>query len=1555
MDYSGKIDGKNIEDIFALTPVQEGMLFHYLKEPASQYYFEQLSLMISSKIDMFYFQQAWKRVIRSHGMMRTVFRWESVDKPVQIVLKKARFIPEYYDFSSGSDVERPAWLEELKKRDRQRGFDLRQVPFRVSLCKMSDRKYILIISHHHILYDGWSSGIVLKAFLSGYDAMAHGGNPGKEAVSGYRFKEFVQWLQRRDVEEEENYWKEYFREFDKSIAFPSPRKETGTAGPDLPENFSVTLDNELTERLTRLVEILKITMAGLFYCAWGILLQKYSYSRDVVFGTTVAGRPEALGGIESAVGLFINTVPLRVRSCDGETVSHMLDGLKYSLKIRKDHENVSLPMLKGWLRESGRFNESLFDSIVVFDNYPLDNALTGRGSSALPVDSYSMFETTHYGLTVGITAIEKITVDFSYQVLLLTDVGIQRLSAHLVSLLKGMVEYPQRSPAELDILSKEERCRLLHEFNDTGAEYPLHKSLTLLIDEQVGRTPDQVALMGMENIGGDEVSITYDRMKEETDCWVTRLHEMGIGPGTIVAVNLRRTVEMAVALTAILKAGGAYLPIEPDFPVERVRYILKDSQAEFLLTTTELGIYRYSCSGVVPIFIEAISRRSLNSRISPKSFPAPETGLVYVLYTSGSSGRPKGVAVEQGGEVNLLVWFARRYHVQKGMHVLLMSSYSFDPSVEDIFGSLVSGAAVYIGEKDLACDKEVFRSYVSRHCIQLINFVPAFLRELLAGEEKLPSLQTVISGGERLDETVKDAILDQGYRLYNHYGPTEATVDALTAECGTGKVTIGYPVDNACCFVLDRDERLTPEGIGGELCIGGAGVARGYLNRPELTAEKFSGYRLSPDSIDIGGITDSRSHPSQNGRLYRSGDLCRRLADGRFEYLGRLDRQVKIRGHRVELAEIEAEMSMIGSVKEAVVIDRQTRSGETYLCAYFVIKGNEEGRADSTGIRRFLNSRLPAYMVPSYFVRLDNLPFTPGGKPDRQALPEPEITDIHAFTAPADELEKVLAVIWARVLFEDGVEPTLADKQRMIGSRDNFFELGGHSLKATMLVSRIHKELGIKIPLAEIFRNPTLHGQAGYVKSANPESYIPLQPVEKREYYPLSTVQIGLYTEQYRGISFTGYNSRATVKLEGQLDISRLKRAFRLLMKRHEILRTSIRVINDQPVQRVHEEVDFDLEFPTGDREVTIDDLDHLVRVFIRPFQLDQAPLFRVGLIKLGEADHILVSDMHHIISDAPSTAIFEREFMQLYRTGGEDLLPALKIQYKDFSLWQSRTRLAANVERQRRFWLKEYKGEIPLLNLPVDKRRSGRPTFAADIVQFELPEAERDGLRELAGKENGSLFMVLMALFNVMLARWCDQEDIVVGSPVVNRHHEDLEGIIGYFVNMLALRNYPGSNKEFRLFLREVAARTLQAYENREFQYDELVTALSTARNSVRNSLFDVVLAFQNQEIPPRFLKEMTELKVTPYRHRAVESPFDLGLFAAESGRRLEMLFFYKTGLFRRETIEGLVINFKEVVAAVMADENVKIKNIDISNLRMTASAHEFQAEHGDFGFREF
>ncbi|WP_307891648.1 non-ribosomal peptide synthetase [Bacillus swezeyi] len=1491
-----------IQDIYLLSFMQEGMLFHSLLDQESRAYFEQASFTINGPLDTERFQKSLDAIIERYDIFRTTFVHKNVAKPRQVVLKRRPIRLQFVDISHLDVAAKEAFVDQFKQDDKKKGFDLQTDPLmRVSILKREHEQYDCIWSHHHILMDGWCFGIVMKEFLTIYKSLGKGQLPDLEPVQP--FSKYIQWLMRQDRKEAKNFWKTRLVNVKQTTSLP----KTSTSSRRGLEQIEFTISKEQTEGLQKLALNAGATLNTVFQALWGIVLQKVNRCDDAVFGSVISGRPSDLDDVEKMVGLFINTIPVRVKSGTysfSELVSHLQQ------ETLKAEAYSYYPLYD--IQAQSTLKQELFDHIIVFENIPTQREIEGlnqAGAFDFTVEDFAMEEVTNYGCSIKIIPGSSLYIRINFDIGQYDPAMMKKIELYLRHIIDSVIADPNRQIAQISLLGEETVREMLYEFNQTEPAIPLASTLNGLFTRRAALSPHMPAVRFSGGI------LTYRELDQYTNQLALRLKKKGVTKESVIGVLAERSPEMVIAVLAVLKAGGAYVPLDPSYPEERLHYMLSDSGAKLLITGPGLSVSSFSGETL------EVNLSSLQTEPAETESVCAHTdggSLAYVIYTSGSTGTPKGVAVEHRQAVAFLSGMQRQFPLSEDDVIVLKSSFSFDASIWQLFWWMIPGASVYLlppgWEKDPALMTEAF----ANEGVTTAHFIPAMANSFLDQvemdtEEKRTSLaktlKRVFAGGEALapQTAARFARTLPETAVIHGYGPTEATVDAAfylyddQKDRERMRLPIGKPVPGARLYILDSEKAVQPAGVAGELYIAGAGVARCYLNRPELTKERF---------------LDDPFYPGE--RMYQTGDLARWLPDGTVEWLGRTDGQVKIRGYRIEPGEVEAVLRQIDGVREAAVAVR-TEGEETALYAYI------EGQDQQT-VRAELAKRLPAYMMPSSFIEMKEWPVTPSGKLDRKALPAPDgAVERGAYTAPRNITEMKLAQLWEEVL-----------KNGPVGTHDHFFERGGHSLKATALVSRIAKVFGVQVPLKEIFAKPTLKELAAVIQELDESPYAGIEPTEKRDTYPVSSAQKRMYVLQQLEDGGVGYNMPAALELTGPLDRVRLDTVFRELIKRHESLRTSFETGTDgEPVQRIHDDAPFQLMEIAAAED------------FVRPFQLQEAPLFRAALVKESDDRHLLLVDMHHIISDGVSVNTLIREFGELY---ANRTLAPLRIQYKDYAVWQQTFKQGERYQSEEAYWLKQLSGELPVLELPADNARPAVRSFAGDQVSFSLDADTSADLYKIARDNGCTLYMVLLAAYSTLLARLSGQEDIIIGSPIAGRPHKDLEPVIGMFVNTLAMRTHPTENKRFSDLLREVRQTALEAFEHQDYPFEELVDKLGVVRDMSRNPLFDVMFVLQNMERESMTLHDLHLAAAAHNVHKV--SKFDMTLYAAEEDQgtiRFDVEF--NTDIYQKQTIKKWISYYIHILNHVIGHQNIHLGDIHVLDEHETNSLiHKFNQTKQDY-----
>ncbi|MCY0089450.1 MULTISPECIES: non-ribosomal peptide synthetase [Bacillus amyloliquefaciens group] len=1470
-----------IQDIYPLSFMQEGMLFHSLLDHDSRAYFEQAVFTINGQLDRERFQKSLDAVFERYDIFRTTFIHKNVAKPRQVVLKNRPSRVQFHDISHLDEKAQDKYADRFRKEDKDKGFDLQSDPLmRVSILKNAPERYVCIWSHHHIVMDGWCFGIVMKEFLMIYQSLGDGRLPSLEPVQPYG--KYIKWLMKQDRNEAEIFWKTRLADLEQSASLP---KKSAEPNGEL-EQAVFTISEEQTNELKNIAVRAGATLNTVFQALWGMLLQRVSRCDDAVFGSVVSGRPSDLAGVEKMVGLFINTIPVRVKSGSFsflELVRHLqqetLQAEAYSYYPLYD------------IQAQSPLKQALFDHIIVFENVPAQREIENvsqAGSFDFAVEDFTMEEVTNYGCSIKVIPGSSLYIRLNFDTGIYDRVFMKNIETFLRHMMKSVISDPEMSASEIALLDACEARNMLDAFNRTEAVEPPAPTLHGLFARRAALSPHRPALRFP---GG---MLTYAELDQYTDRLAVWLRQKGVRKESMVGVLAERSPEMVVSVLAVLKAGGAYVPLDPEYPEDRLRYMLDDCGACLLLSQPGLSLSGFS-GETLEVSLSSLTSETETGAVSEE---ADADSLAYIIYTSGSTGTPKGVAVEHRQAAAFLSGMQGQFPLTEEDIIVLKSSFSFDASIWQLFWWTMSGASVYLlpagWEKDPVRMIEAFSS----EKVTTAHFIPAMVNSFLDALETEPAetrtrlgrtLTRVFAGGEALSPLTAARFADllPETMLIHGYGPTEATVDAAFYVCdrkrdsGRTRLPIGKPVPGARLYVLDSGGTIQPAGVAGELYIAGTGVARGYLNRPELTEERF---------------LDDPFYPGE--RMYQTGDTARWTEDGLVEWLGRSDGQVKVRGYRIEPGEIEAAIRRIDGIREAAVTARNEH-GDTALYAYI------EGR-ESDDVRAELATRLPAYMMPAQFIEMSEWPVTPSGKLDRRALPAPGgAADRQAYTAPRNVTEMKLCALWEEVL-----------KNGPVGIRDHFFERGGHSLKATALVSRIAKEFGVQVPLQDIFARPTVEELASVIQDLEESPYESIQPAQKQDTYPVSSAQKRMYVLQQLEDGGVGYNMPAVLELTGPLDRGRLEETFRQLVERHESLRTSFETGPDgEPVQRIHDSVPFQL-----DEAESAD-------AFVRPFCLEEAPLFRAALVKESDERHLLLTDMHHIISDGVSVNTLIKEFGELY--AGRSLAP-MRLQYKDYAVWQRSFQEKEGYQKQEAYWLKRLEGELPVLELPADKPRPAVRSFAGGSVSCTLDTETASGLHRIARDHGSTLYMVLLAAYNTLLARLSGQEDIIVGSPIAGRPHKDLEPILGMFVNTLAIRTEPKGDKRFTDYLAEVRQAALEAYEHQDYPFEELVERLGVQRDMSRNPLFDVMFVLQNMERESLGLNKLHLAQAADTSHKTAK--FDATLYASEgSDGSISFDFEFNTDIYQKQTIEKWLSYFTRILTKVIENQAIPLGDIHV------------------------
>ena len=1487
-----------------LSFAQQRLWFLAQMEGASEAYYIPSGLHLKGDLNRTALRRALDRILVRHEVLRTTFAFLD-GEPVQQIgaVEESSFRLIEHDLCGHNEVE--AELAALGELEAGASFDLEAGPLiRGRLIRLAEDEHVLLVTMHHIVSDGWSMGVLVSELNALYGAFL-GGEADPLPELEIQYADYAvwqrQWIEGEILQQQAAYWKTTLAGAPALLELPMDHSRP--VQQDFAGGFvELVLDEQLTAGLKGLSRRHGTTLYMTLLAGWAILLARLSGQQDVVIGSPVANRGRA--EIENLIGFFVNTLALRLDLSGSPSVSELLQQTKAQSLAAQRHQDIPFEQVV----ELAQPVRSLAHSPLFQVMFAWQNA--AENSLELPGLELQLFEPSPhkmamFDLTLSLQAAgDTIGGVIEYASALFEAATVHRYIGYFLALLKAMVADDTQTIDRLPMLGEGEREQVLYEWNETKAEFPSGKCVHELFEEQVRRSPEATA------VAFEEEELSYRELNARANRLAHYLRELGVKPDERVAICVERGFEMIVGLLAILKAGGAYVPLDPAYPEERLRYMLADSDPVVLLTQRHLEDRFSGIGDGVPVLdLNATAAWQSFSESNPDADAIGLTSshLAYVIYTSGSTGQPKGVMVEHRGLCNLSLAQSREFMVEPSSRILQFASFSFDACVSEVFVVLCSGASLHIPAQEGVIVGEMLSETVERHGITHVTLPPVVLAGVTE-QANFDSVCTLIVAGDILDSGLAKRWV-QGRYLINAYGPTEVTVCATMHRCAgeeSGNPPIGRPMANMRVYILDSNREPVPVGVMGELYIGGAGVARGYLNRPELTAERFV-----PDPF----ATESGT------RMYKTGDLAHWLPDSNIDFVGRNDNQVKIRGFRIELGEIEARLAEHPEVREAVVLAREDTAGEKRLVAYYTASGIGEAEAASVGaerLRAHLSAVVPDYMVPAAYVRMESLPLTPNGKLDRKALPAPEqeAYAVRGYEEPVGEMETKLAEVWAEIL-----------QMEKVGRRDNFFELGGHSLLAVRAVSRLQQVLSVEVAIRDLFLHPELADLARHLQGAAHAELSRIIPVQRSGRLPLSFAQQRLwFLAQMEGAS-EAYYIPSGLHLKGDLNRTALRRALDRILVRHEVLRTTFAFLDGEPVQQIGavEESSFRLieHDLRGHNEVEAE-LAALSELEAgASFDMEAGPLIRGRLIRLAEDEHVLLVTMHHIVSDGWSMGVLVSELNALYGAflGGEaDPLPELEIQYADYAVWQRQWIEGEILQQQAAYWKTTLAGAPALLELPMDRVRPVQQSYAGAALPVVLEEKLTSGLRGLSRRNGTTLYMTLLAGWAILLARLSGQQDVVIGSPVANRGRAEIENLIGFFVNTLALRLDLSGSPSVSELLQQTKAQSLAAQRHQDIPFEQVVELAQPVRSLAHSPLFQVMFAWQNAAENSLELPGLELQLFEPSPHKM--AMFDLTLSLQAAGDTIGGVIEYASALFEAATVHRYIGYFLALLKAMVADD---------------------------------
>ena len=1456
-----------------------------------------MSMPLKGSYDTECFQKAIKATVVRHEILRTTFKMDESCEVRQYVQPAETFNFKFSFVDFRNDNNKEILTANYIAGDSFLPFDLEAGPlFRISLLQLEDDSYVFYYNMHHIISDGWSMNVLSNDVFSFYNSFVNGEVPVLAPLS-IQYKDYANWqsLQLKTVTsiKDKEYWLVNLAGELPRLDLPSEKRRPSVKT-NRGRNLRTYISKETTTLLRRFTQEHNSSTFISLLTTTNILLHKYTAQTDIIIGTPVAGRNHA--DLANQIGFYINTLALRNTVGDEESFSSIYERTREHTLESFNHQMYPFDSLVENLnikRDLGR--SSVFDVMLILQNASVidetveilpseTDKIVDLGETASKFDIELNFQEVGEGLVWDITYNTEV---YEYYM-------IEGLIRHYKQLLERLLSQPETAIGKLTFISQAEEKELLQDFNATQTNYPTNITLVDLIESQVVKNPHGIALIY------EGENMTYEALNAKANQVANYLCGIGITTESLVGLCMERSFEMVIGMLGIMKSGAAYVPIDPHYPAERIDFMLEDTRATVVLA------HASSISAVDSKAVIVLNLDTFDRLFGGESKENPDTNILpsnaaYVIYTSGSTGNPKGVVNEQIGLVNRLLWAQEYYNLTSDDVLIQKTTFCFDVSVWEFFLPLMTGCKLVIPKPEGHKDSDYLTALIAKHQITMIHFVPSMLSTFLLDLDvsKCTSLKNVVCSGEALKiSQVQDfqKVLPNVV-LSNLYGPTEAAIDVTSwivpfNTTDLKRVSIGVPVANTQIYILDKDMNIQPKGVVGELYIGGIQVAREYINLPELNAYRFI------------------NNPFGEGKLYRTGDNAKWLQDGNIEYLGREDSQVKIRGYRIELGELDTFINSCPLVNQGVVIAREDAYGVNELIAYVVLK---DGKTKDH-IIAYLKAHIPGYMIPGIIVQLGAIPLTSNGKVNRKALPDPVFTREYEYVAPETELEETLATIWKNIL-----------NTEQVGVTDDFFELGGHSLSAVRLISAIKKTFNVTVSITNVFSNPTISTLASFIESQDNTSVLPF--ITKQDLpadIPLSYAQERLwFIDKLKGSEH--YHIPVVLSLKGNLNTGYLSKSLKTIVERHEALRTVYVEKDGVAYQKVQSSEHWELDVLSS-----VDDYESFLSEEIsKAFDLSKDYMLRATIIKVSDAEHILVLVRHHIATDGWSSSLIVNEFKALYasyESGTEANLPVLSFQYTDYSVWQRSQITGTYLADKLEYWENKLSGIAPSA-LPTDYPRPSVQSSRGNHVSFRLDIERSEALKAYAKEEGVTLFMVLLSVYKVLLYRYSGHSDICIGTTVANRPQQELESMIGFFVNTLALRSDLSGNPSFNAVLQSVKQTTLEAYDHIAVPFEKVVDRVEKTRDKSRSSLFQVLFVLNNN--PDAKVAQFSDIAIEAVATDYDIAKFDLTIFAEDSADGISFSFNYCTDLFTSNTVSALRFHYENLLTAILTGSDSSIGNL--------------------------
>ncbi|KAA8785052.1 amino acid adenylation domain-containing protein [Paenibacillus amylolyticus] len=1471
----------NVEDILPLTSIQKGMLFQQLMSPDTSEYFVQLHIKLEGSIFLETFINAWNLIIKNNEMLRTFFRWDKIEEPIQIILKEHQLNFITFDLSGENKENQDKRLKEIISDDKMKKFNLTEVPFRITLIKLTENNYSLLISNHHIIYDGWSTAILIEEFLNHYSSMFMGNEPNIRIKS--KFREFVKTEYSSVIDDV--FWSNYLLDIESypllNGSWDKQRDEKDF------RTYETIGTRELSQQVINKAREQRVSQSSIFFLAWGITLQKYLDHNDIVFGITLSQRNESIPGIMESIGLYINTLPLRLKFSCEDMVNDQLQTVNNNVTELSRQRNTSLVDLNNYVNSK----DALFDTLVVVENYPINKAMIKK-NEFLDITGYMVDEHTNYPLSMAITLNDVFQVNFTYDTSLYSEEVVKNLATHFMTCIKELVNsnFVSTKISDISIIDAVEESSIL-DLNKKTVSYEDFKPIHYLIEDQTSLTPNNIA------VKFKNMELTYKELNGKANDLSRILIKNGVTNGQFVPIYIDHSLELVIAIFAVMKIGAVFVPIDTKWPKNRISDIYKQlGEVKVTLTSIveadQLGL---------PTKLIKILTDQLNIIPNNPSINVQLDDPIYCIFTSGSTGKPKGVIIPHQGITNRFYWMNEYFESNTVVPVTLQTTrYVYDSAVWQLYWPLICGGKTVILPSDFEFLPDNVLKIIDENDVNVIDFVPSvfntFVDNLQFGADlksQLKSIRHIIVGGEEANISPIRKIMEElpTIKFTNLYGPTEASIGCVfyqIKDSELNKIPIGKPINNMDVYILDGNQKLMPIGQKGEIYISGVGLGIGYVNDPDNTKKAFVkksfGYR---------------------GLLYKTGDLGRWLPNGELEYLGRIDNQIKKSGHRIELSEIDSVLLKFSDATNIVTIVTEDKQIITFY----------HSKDKSIDLKSIAIRKLPRYMVSNHYVHIEKFPLTLSGKVDKNQL----LTYFHQenktnqIVEPSSEYEIELSKIWGRIF----------NTEKMIGVDEDFFDLGGHSLLIMSLRSEILKRFNVSILLSSLFDISTIKGQGEIIKEKLKDKTLNTSnklQTNTLDHYPLSSAQNRMYILHQMYVDSTVNNMSGIVRLSKNVSQDRIEFAFNSLISRHDILRTAFMNDEGQIIQKVFPKVSFSLEL----FDSRIQPLRDIYLEFIKPFELEKPCQFRAALISTDEDHSILLVDIHHIISDGMSVEIMIKELELLYYNRS---IPEPRYQYSDFIKWQQEKNKNQGFLEHEKYWIDTLNENIPVLQLPTDFPRPAIKKNIGDRYDCWISDTEIiSNLYFLSRKTNTTVFITLLTAFYVLLQKYSGQNNLIVGTPVSGRINSEFNDTVGLFMNVVPLKCTIDSTKTFEELAIEVKELFLGALEYQDYPIESLIKKVILERDLSRNPLYDAMFSYESS-----LESEKSDIFGDYTYINKSTSKLDLTLLVEEKKDGLLFSIEYDTTLFKEKTITRMMGHYLTIIDQIIANSKINLEDIAI------------------------